>query len=158
MLLLIALLIFLLQIGTIKSRFHYCKRFAQSAGPGYENCLHAGFPSVQVAQTVPCTQFFGSFLFLRILINFMHELSILGALLELLLLPWGHVGSTLAPFLVFRNQLGLRRCPRSPPRRSPRISPQLFGAILKSVFRHVCWTWKLWAVFVLVPFRSPVVS
>ena len=39
----------------------HCKRFAQSAGLGYENCLYTRFPSVQVAQTVPCTQFFGSF-------------------------------------------------------------------------------------------------
>ena len=35
----------------------YCKRFAQSAGPGYENCLYAGILWVQTAQTVHGTYF-----------------------------------------------------------------------------------------------------
>ena len=64
----------------------------------------------------------------------MDNLSILGALLELLLHPWGHFGSTLDPFLVFRNALGCQSCFRSPPKRSPPKFPHLFGAILSQFF------------------------
>ena len=52
----------------------------------------------------------------------MHNLSILGALLELLLHPWGHFKSTLDPFLVFRNALGVIVAPGAPLGALPRNS------------------------------------
>ena len=96
----------------------YCKRFAQSAGPGI---LQLTFFDALEPLWRSCKSAFcdlgGHF----------------WSILESLLHPWGHFWSTLGIFFVSKNRLG---CQRSTKWRQPQNKFTLFDIILVSFFNH----------------------
>ena len=96
----------------------YCKRFAQSAGPGSKQLSLL----LQYGVGFHSDMFFG--------VTFITLAPLLGSIV----LPWRHFWSTLATLLVLKTRLRRQRCPRSAPRRPPPFRWHILGVILEVIF------------------------